>query len=95
MQFPDPESKRFELVRKLGGHLVAVIDRAILRQEIGGKKIFFAQEVEIETAGWMQSARKAVTACTPLVVFTGAPERVPGRDRRARTTRTSSGPSLR
>jgi len=82
VQFPDPDSERFELVRKLGGHLVAVIDRAILRLEIGGKKIFFAQEVEIETAGWITSARKAVTACTPLVVFTGAPERVQGEQAR-------------
>lgn len=82
VQFPDPDSQLYELVRKLGGHLVPVIDRTILRQEIGGKKIFFAQEVEIESAGWISSARKAVTACTPLVVFTGAPERVEGEQAR-------------
>jgi hypothetical protein len=82
VQFPDPDSQRFELVRKLGGHLVPVIDRTILRQDIGGKKIFFAQEVEVENAGWVTSARKAVTVCTPLVVFTGAPERVQGEQAR-------------
>jgi hypothetical protein len=82
VQFPDPDSQLFELVRTLGGHLVPVIDRTILRQDIGGRKIFFAQEVEIEPAGWVTSARRAVTACTPLVVFTGAPERVEGEQAR-------------
>lgn len=76
VEFPDPESKRFELVRKLGGHFVPVIDRNILRQEIGGTKIYFPQETETESAGWVQSARKLVTACTPLVVFTGRSDRV-------------------
>ena len=78
VEFPDPESKRFELVQKLGGHLVPVIDRTILRQEIGGTKIYFPQEIEIESAGWIHSARRLVTACTPLVVFTGKPDGVQG-----------------
>lgn len=76
VEFPDPESKRFELVRELGGHFVPVVDRTILRQEIGGTKIYYPQETETEGAGWVQSARKLVTACTPLVVFTGHPDRV-------------------
>ena len=78
VEFPDPESKRFELVRNMGGHFVPVIDRAILRQEIGGTKIYYPQETETEAAGWVQSARKLVTACTPLVVFTGQLDRVQG-----------------
>lgn len=76
VQLPDPDSSQFELVRALGGQIVPVIDRAILREAIDGRKIFFPQEVEIESAGWIKSARKAVTACTPLVVFTGQSERV-------------------
>lgn len=78
VEFPDPESKRFELVRTMGGHFVPVIDRSILRQEIGGTKIYYPQETETESAGWVQSARKLVTACTPLVVFTGQLDRVQG-----------------
>jgi hypothetical protein len=78
VQFADPDSPRFELVGKLGGHVVPVIDRIILRQEIAGKKVYFAQETQVETAQWVKSARKIVTACTPLVVFTGAPESVSG-----------------
>lgn len=82
VQFPDPDSARLELVRQLGGHLVPVIDRTILRQDLGGRKIFFAQEIEIENAGWIKSARKMVTVCTPHVVFTGNPDRVQGEHAR-------------
>jgi hypothetical protein len=82
VEFADPDSARFELVRKLGGHVVPVIDRTILRQEIAGKKIYFAQETQVENAQWVKSGRKIVTACTPLVVFTGAPERVQGEQAR-------------
>jgi hypothetical protein len=78
VQFADPDSPRFELVRKLGGHVVPVIDRTILRQEVAGRKVYFAQETQVENAQWVKSARKVVTACTPLVVFTGAPETVTG-----------------
>ncbi len=78
VQFADPDSPRFELVRKLGGHVVPVIDRTILRQEVAGKKIYFAQETQVENAQWVKSAHKVVTACTPLVVFTGSPDSVSG-----------------
>src|SRR5207244_61327 len=50
VQFADPDSEHFALVGKLGGHIVPVIDRAILRQEAAGKKIYFAQETQVENA---------------------------------------------
>jgi hypothetical protein len=76
VRLPDPDSAPFELVRRLGGKLIPVMDRAILRQAVDGRKIFFPQEVDIESASWVRSARKLVTACTPLVVFTGPAERI-------------------
>jgi hypothetical protein len=82
VEFADPDSARFALVRELGGHLVPVIDRTILRQEAGTRKIYFAQETQIENAGWVSTGRKLVTACTPLVVFTGHPDRVQGEQAR-------------
>ena len=82
VQFPDPDSERFALVHKLNGHVVPVLDRTILRQEVGGRKIYFAQETQVEGAQWIRSARKVVTACTPLVVFTGLPEQVQGEQAR-------------
>ncbi len=78
VEFADPDNPHFELVGTLGGHIVPVIDRTILRQEVAGKKIYFAQETQVENAHWIKSGRKVVTACTPLVVFTGSPERVSG-----------------
>jgi len=78
VDFADPEAEPFGLVGKLSGHIVPVIDRTILRQEVAGKKIYFAQETQVEEAQWTKSGKKVVTACTPLVVFTGAPDRVLG-----------------
>jgi len=82
VDFADPEGEHFGLVGKLGGHVVPVIDRTILRQEVGGKKIYFAQETQVEEALWTKSGKKVATACTPLVVFTGAPDRVQGEQAR-------------
>ena len=82
VQFADPDAEQFALVGKLGGHIVPVIDRTILRQEVAGKKIYFAQETQVEDAQWTKSGKKIVTACTPLVIFTGQPERVSGEQAR-------------
>jgi len=82
VQFADPDSENFTLVGKLEGHIVPVIDRTILRQEVAGKKVYFAQETQVENAQWVKSGRKVVTACTPLVVFTGPPDRVQGEQAR-------------
>lgn len=76
VQFPDPENARFKLVNEQGGHFVPVIDRAILRPQVGDQKIYFAQETQVANASWSKSGTKVVTACTPLVVFTGSPDRV-------------------
>jgi len=82
VEFADPEAEHLGLVGKLGGHIVPVIDRTILRQEVAGKKIYFAQETQVEEPQWIKSGKKVVTACTPLVVFTGAPDRVEGEQAR-------------
>lgn len=76
VEFPDPEDRRFALVRELGGHFVPIIDREILRHQIGGHKVYFAQETQVSNADWLTSARKVVTACTPTVLFTGSPEKI-------------------
>lgn len=76
VEFPDPDDSRFELIHELGGHYVPIIDREILRRHIGGEKIYFAQETQVSNAEWLTSARKVVTACTPMVLFTGSPERI-------------------
>ena len=36
------------LMARRGDHVVPVVDRTILRQEIAGKKIYFAQETQVD-----------------------------------------------
>ena len=76
VQFPDPANELFKSIAKQGGNIVPVIDRSILRQEADGEKLYFADETEITPAKWTKSADKIVTACTPMVLFTGASDRI-------------------
>ncbi len=76
VQFPDPKNTRFKTIHEQSGNIIPVIDRNILRQEIGGQKVYYAEETEISMPKWNKSAEKVVTACTPMVLFTGAPARV-------------------
>jgi hypothetical protein len=78
VQFPDPDNPRFKTIDVEGGHIVPVIDRTILRQQLDGQKIYFAQETQVANARWMKSGQSVVTACTPLVLFTGTVDRVAG-----------------
>ena len=74
--FPDADSAQFALTNEQGGHVVPVIDRAILRQEAAGRKVYFPQETQVENLHWIRSGRKIVTACTPMLVFTGSADNV-------------------
>jgi hypothetical protein len=76
VQFPDPANARFQAIVKGGGNIIPVVDRAILRQEANGEKVYFADETEITPAKWNKSAEKVVTACTPLMLFSGASDRI-------------------
>lgn len=76
VQFPDPENQRFQLINRLGGHFIPVIDRNILSARIDDKAIYFAQETAVTDARWTAEGTKVITACTPLVVFTGAEGRI-------------------
>lgn len=76
VQFPDPDNERFKTIRRMGGHLIPVVDAVILDQRIGGEQIYYAQETEIEQLRWLRAGRTVITACTPLVLFTGNPSRI-------------------
>jgi hypothetical protein len=78
VQFPDPDNARFKKIQDGGGHIVAVLDRAILRQQLDGQKVYFAQETQVANVKWLKGGQKVVTACTPLVLFTGAADKVSG-----------------
>ncbi len=76
VQFPDANNPRFRKIADNKGVIVPVIDRAILRQVIRGEKIYFAQQTEIEGAKFVRESKEIITACTPMVVFTGASQRL-------------------
>ncbi len=78
VQYPDPKNDRFRLIQELGGHVVPVIDRNILNQQIEDRKIYFAEETEVTNTRWLKAGQKVVTACTPIVVFTGITANVQG-----------------
>jgi len=78
VQFPNPDNPRFKMVQELGGHFVPVIDRNILRQRAGGEKIYFAQETAVANAKWSKSGKSVITACTPVVLFTGRNDALTG-----------------
>lgn len=71
VQFPDPDNPRFKLAREKDGHIIPVLDRKILDQKVDGVPVYFAQKTQVKNASWLSSGTKVVTACTPLVVFTG------------------------
>jgi hypothetical protein len=78
VQIADPATPIFATVASLGGQMLPVIDRNILRQQVDGQKIYYAEETEIAQPKWVKSGKKVVTACTPSVVFAGNPDRLEG-----------------
>lgn len=76
VQFPDPNNARFKVIDEKAGQFIPVIDRAILRQEIGGQKIYYAQETEISNPKFLKKGETVITSCTPVTLFTGAPEKI-------------------
>lgn len=83
VQFPDPSNERFRTIRQLNGHLVPVVDSIILRQQVDGRTVYYAKETPISQLKWLNLGRRVVTVCTPLILFTGATDRVTGTERRA------------
>ncbi|MDX2257538.1 MAG: hypothetical protein NW205_01345 [Hyphomicrobiaceae bacterium] len=84
VQFPDPDNARFKLIAEKGGHIIPVLDRNILSQRHAGHVIYSAQETQVSNARWLNGGTKVVTACTPLVVFTGAAARITDAAQRKR-----------
>lgn len=78
VQVPDTRTAPFQIVNEGDGQMIPVIDRNILRQQIGGQKVYFAEETEVSRAAWVKSGKALVTACTPVAIVTGDPARVDG-----------------
>ncbi|MDZ4792051.1 MAG: hypothetical protein SGJ17_12720 [Hyphomicrobiales bacterium] len=76
VQFPDPNNARFKVIDENAGQFIPIIDRAILQQEIGGQKIYYAQATEISNPKFLKKGETVITSCTPVTLFTGAPEKI-------------------
>ncbi len=76
VQFPDAENARFKMINEAEGVFIPVIDRNILRQRIGGEKVYYAQETEISNPKWHKRGNQVITSCTPIVIFTGRTKRI-------------------
>jgi hypothetical protein len=76
VQFPDPDNERFRAVRELGGHFVPVIDRIMLSQQVDGRPVYIAKQTPIENGRSIVGGLRVTTSCTPMVVFTGHPDRI-------------------
>ncbi len=76
VQFPDANDKRFKDIIEKNGQFIPVIDRNILRQDINGEKIYFAEDTQIANPGWAKKGESLVTSCTPIVLFTGISKHV-------------------
>lgn len=83
VQFPDPDNTLFKKLKKLKARIIPVIDRNILRQEIAGEKVYYAQEADIGAGSWLKSGANPVTACTPMVLFTGGNTEIAAGDARS------------
>ncbi len=82
VQFPNPDNARFKLVNAMDGHFIPVIDRNILHQTVDGHKVYFAQETLVTHPKFWKQGTRVVTACTPIVIFTGNPDHFPpGQER--------------
>ena len=82
VQFPDPDNTRFKSVTEKSGAFIPVIDRLILRETIEGEKVYFAEQTQITNAKWTEKSKNVVTACTPMVIFTGHAKHIKGETER-------------
>ncbi len=76
VQFPDPDNERFKLVRDLGGHFVPMVDRSILAKTVSGQNVYTPQETRVQNGRWLEGGIRVNTVCTPVVLFTGSPDRI-------------------
>lgn len=83
VQFPDPDNPRFKRIAEGKGRFIPVIDRNILRQEVEGQKIYYPEETDVKNPNWLNVGESVVTACTPLILFTGNADLISGSQARA------------
>jgi hypothetical protein len=76
VQMPDTNNQLFRSIKERGLMWIGVGDRAMLRQDVGGTKIYDVDTVPVEeTWGGFGTPKTLTTTCTQVVVMTGDPAR--------------------
>lgn len=77
VQFADPRNANIKLMVETGVRVIPVISREILRARVGDQSVYQPQTFTLSGGGLFGIGGRAVTAttaCTPVAIFTGAPE---------------------
>lgn len=81
VQMPDTSNQLFRQIKEHGLLWIGVGDRAMLRQEVDGTRIYDVDTVPVEeTWGGFGTPTTLTTTCTQVVVMTGDPSRSDAAD---------------
>lgn len=74
VQFADPQNANIRLMAEKNLRIVPVVSREILRTRVNGQPVYEVQTFTLSGGGVFSRPRELTTACTPVAIFTGAPE---------------------
>ncbi|MDZ4843810.1 MAG: hypothetical protein SH859_16930 [Hyphomicrobium aestuarii] len=77
VQFADPENANIKLINDKKLTIIPVASREILRMRIGDEPVYQVQSFALKSAGLISKGKEVATACTPVAIFTGAPDALP------------------
>lgn len=83
VQFADPDNAVIKRIVEAGLTVVPVVSRAILRAAVGEVRVYEAQTFDLAAGGFLGIGGRGIkvtTACTKVVLVTGAPAAFEGRD---------------
>jgi len=83
VQFADSNNAVIQAVAQQNLRVIPVVTREMLRSRVGDAAVYEVQSFRLTPGGVMTAAREVTTACTPVVLFTGAPDSVAAGSARA------------
>jgi hypothetical protein len=85
VQFAEPENANIRLIAEKGLNVISMASRDILKiTQPGGQQVYQQKEFTLKSGGLFDIfgffAKRAMTACTPVAMITGAPEAIIGEE---------------
>ena len=74
VQFADPQNANIRLMAEKGLKIIPVVSREILRTRVADQAVYEVQTFTLSGGGVFSRPRELTTACTPVAIFSGAPE---------------------